>query len=99
MAISFEELKKALQGAEMPQESPKDKHQRERLELERQRLELAKEKARQQEQARRERAEEQARREERRERAERGAFIVGICASVGGLILSIIFALIILSKY
>ena len=100
MAIDFEEFLKALNGGEKsPQESPKDKHQREHLDLERQRLELAKEKAKQQEQARREKAEEQRRKEERRERAEQRGFIIGLLASIGSLILSIFFALLILWRY
>ena len=100
MAIDFEDFLKSLnRGEKSPQESPKDKHQREHLELERQRLELAKEKARQQEQARRERAEEKRRREERREKAEQRGFIIGILASIGSLLVTILFALLILWRF
>lgn len=113
MSLTLEELREALGGEQKPPESPKDKHQAERLELERQRLELAKEQARARERDRAERLElqrekEKARREEQRareearaerERRERRGWLVGLLVSVGSVLLSVLLALWILSRY
>lgn len=113
MSLTLEELKKALGGEQKPPESPKNDTARERLEIERQRLELAKEQAKLKEQQARERLElqrekerararEQQRKEEaraERERRERASWLVGLCVSVGSVVLSVLLALCILSRY
>lgn len=100
MAIDFNDFIKTLnKGEKSPQESPKNTHAAERLELERERLQLAKEKQKHQQEQAEQRAKERNEREERKERAERRAFIVGLLASVASLLVTMFFALIILWRF